>query len=277
MSKRYTQPFKGLSLSERDPQFIASLMPIWEWFYHHYFPVKTDGWHHVPRSGKILIVGSHNGGLASPDLFMMAYDWFRHFGSDRLTFALAHPNLWRLAPPLAKAAVKCGALQANAEMAIAALEQDAALLLYPGGLKDLFRPYERRNEICWAGHREFIKLALRQDVPIIPLVSKGAHQTIVVLADVYEQLRQLHDAGMPWLFDIDPEVFPIYLGLPWGIGVGPLPNIPLPVPIHIRFGTPIIFEGYGAEVSKDEDYVEYCYEQAHRQMQEELDQLMAED
>lgn len=267
----------GLALDQRDPQFIRStLMPIWDWFYHHYFSVTTDGWDNVPDTGKVMIVGSHNGGLVSPDMFMAIYDWFRHFGTERPAYALTHPNLWKLTPFLAEPAAKCGSLQATAEMAIAALQAEAALLIYPGGLKDVFRPYSERNKIRFEGNTDFIKLALRKEAPIVPLISKGAHNTLIVLADFYEQVRQLHGAGLPWPFGIDPEVFPIYLGLPWGLGVGPLPNIPFPVLMHIRLGRQIIFDRYGEEASKDKDYVLMCYNQVHNQMQKELDVLIGE-
>ena len=46
---------------------------------------------------------------------------------------------------------------------------------------------------------------------------------------------------MPWLFGIDPEVMPLYLGLPWGLALGPLLNLPLPVRIHTRVCAPIRF------------------------------------
>jgi 1-acyl-sn-glycerol-3-phosphate acyltransferase len=275
MSESSKQCLDGLSLDQRDPQFIeTTLMPIWDWFYHHYFRVTTDGWENVPEAGKVMIVGSHNGGLISPDMFMAIYDWFRHFGTERPAYALTHPNLWELAPFLAEPATKCGSLQATAEMAIKALQKDAALLVYPGGLKDVFRPYSQRNKIRFEGNAEFIKLALRKEVPIVPLISTGAHDTLIVLTDLYDQVRQLHEAGLPWPFGIDPEVFPIYLGLPWGLGIGPLPNIPLPVSMHIRFGQPIRFEHYGEEASKNEDYVLVCYDQVHNQMQQTLDDLV---
>jgi len=274
MSQFSQQFLDGLSLDQRDPQFIKStLMPILDWFYHHYFKVTTDGWENVPEAGKVMIIGSHNGGLTSPDMFMAIYDWFRHLGTERPTYALTHPNLWKLAPFLAEPAVKCGSLQATAEMAIKALQKDAALLIYPGGLKDVFRPYSQRNKIRFEGNAEFIKLALRNEAPIVPLISTGAHETLIVLTDLYDQVRQLHEAGLPWPFGIDPEVFPIYLGLPWGLGVGPVPNIPLPVSMHIRLGKPIRFEHYGEEASKDKDYVLICYDQVHNQMQNELDTL----
>jgi 1-acyl-sn-glycerol-3-phosphate acyltransferase len=162
-------------------------------------------------------------------------------------------------------------------MAIAALRRGAAVLIYPGGVQDVFRPYSLRNTICFSGHRGFIKLALQEEAPIIPFISHGAHSTLIVLADLYPQLQQLHQLGLPWLFGIDPGVFPIYLGLPWGIAVGPLPNIPLPSKLHTRVCQPIVFERYGDEAAHDKNYVDECYNKVCNLMQRELDRLVQEE
>jgi 1-acyl-sn-glycerol-3-phosphate acyltransferase len=69
-------------------------------------------------------------------------------------------------------------------------------------------------------------------------------------------------------------VFPIYLGLPWGLSLGPLPNIPFPVTIHTRVCPPIKFEHYGRDAASDRNYVNECYELVVKQMQQELDQLI---
>jgi 1-acyl-sn-glycerol-3-phosphate acyltransferase len=132
-----------------------------------------------------------------------------------------------------------------------------------------------RNQIYFAGRKGFIKLALREEVPIVPMISHGAHDTLFVLGDFYEQAKQLHNWGiLPWLFDADPEVFPIYIGLPWGLAIGPLPNFPLPVQIHTRVCPPIVFERYGREAACDRNYVDVCYHQVLNQMQKELDELI---
>jgi 1-acyl-sn-glycerol-3-phosphate acyltransferase len=68
-------------------------------------------------------------------------------------------------------------------------------------------------------------------------------------------------------------VFPIYLGLPWGLAFGPLPNIPFPVKIHTHICAPIVFERYGREAAGDRAYVNACYEKVCTHMQEELDRL----
>jgi 1-acyl-sn-glycerol-3-phosphate acyltransferase len=266
----------GWSLNHRDPQAIEAMMPLWSWLYHSYFRVQTSGWQHIPLDKKVLLVGSHNGGLAAPDMGMMMYDWFRRFGSDRPVYGLMHPHAWQGFASLANWVEKIGAVMAHPKMAIAALQSGASVLVYPGGAKDVFRPHHLRNQIYFAENQSFIKLALREHVPIVPVISHGAHDTLFVLTDIYPWVKQLHDQGMPWLFGIDPIVFPIYLGLPWGIAFGPLPNIPLPVQIHTRVCPPIVFERYGREAASDRAYVNTCYKKVLTEMQSALDQLIAE-
>ncbi len=269
--------YDGWSLTDRDPLVIREvLIPTWDWLYHHYFHVTTDGWEHVPDRGRMLVVGSHNGGLAAPDMFMLMYDWFSRYGTDRLAYGLAHPGVWQYFGSISKLAVQAGAVVAHPKMAMAALQREAAVLVYPGGAEDVFRPYSQRHKIELAGRKGFIKVALRERAPIVPVVSIGAHEGLIVLADIYPLLEQLHDLGVPWLFGIDPVVFPIYLGLPWGISFGPLPNFPLPTQIHNRVCQPIEFDRYGRAAANDRDYVDRCYEVVENQMQLELDRLVSE-
>lgn len=271
--KIFGSRFDGWSLDERDPQVIQALLPLGEWLYRYYFRVTTDGWHHLPSQGSMLIVGSHNGGMVAPDTMMFMYDWFRRFGTERLVYGLMHPYVW-MVPVYSQLTVKLGAIRAHPKMAIAALQRGAAVLVYPGGAEDLWRPHDQRHKIHFAGRKGFIKLALTQDVPIVPIISHGAHDTLLILTDCYKQLRQLHEWGVPWLFGIDPIVFPIYLGLPWGLAIGPWPNIPLPITMHTRICAPIVFERYGHAAARDRDYVDACYEKVYTQMQLELDRLV---
>ena len=271
-----TDAEKGWTLNARDPQAIARLMPFWEWFYDHYFQVKTDGWEHVQKNGAGLFVGSHNGGLAAPDMLMVMVDWFRRFGLDLPAYGLMHSHVWQVYPLLAKLGVQVGAIRAHPKMAIAALQQGAKVLVYPGGAQDAFRPYSQRYQIEFFGRKGFIKLALRESVPIIPVISAGAHETLVVLGNCYQQAKQLNEWGMPWIMGIDPQVFPCYLGLPWGLSFGPLPNFPLPRPIHTRICPPVIFERYGRKAATDREYVENCYQLVYKQMQQALSQLSKE-
>lgn len=267
----------GLSLEDRDPRIIEKLLPAFGWVYQYYFRVQTDGWENIPKTGKVLLIGSHNGGLAAPDTVMMTYDWFRQFGTERLAYALMEPKIWQFLPGLARLATQVGTIQPHPDLAREALQQGAAVLIYPGGIKDVFRPYSLRHKIHFGGHKGFVKLALQEEVPIIPFISHGAHSTLIVLADIYPQLQQLHRLGMPWLLGIDPGVFPIYLGLPWVISIGPWPNIPLPIKLHTRVCPAIAFDRYGEEAARDRQYVDQCYSQVREQMQQELDRLVREE
>ncbi|PSF37152.1 glycerol acyltransferase [Aphanothece hegewaldii CCALA 016] len=266
-------------LQQRNPSVIRSLFPYWDWIYRYYFRVKTDGWHHIPSTGQVLLVGSHNGGLAIPDMSMMMYDWFRRFGTERLIYGLSHPSVWKNHPYpfFTKLAMQVGAIPATPRMAFAALRKGSSLLVYPGGARDLFRPYTQRNQIYFAGQKGFIKLALQQELPIIPLISKGAHETLIILGDLSEWIEPFRTWGFSGLFPEGLEVFPFYLGLPWGLAIGPLPNIPFPVQIHTRVCPPITFSQYGKEAAQDRAYVESCYWQVVNTMQGELDQLIGEN
>lgn len=265
----------GWSLEDRNPKVIEQLMPFFGWVYHNYFRVQTTGWDHIPNDKSVLLIGSHNGGLAAPDTVMMTYDWFRYFGTERLAYALMEPNMWTAYPGTARLATQVGCIRADAHMALSALQRQASLLIYPGGVQDVFRPHTLRHRIHFCGNHSFIKLALLEEIPIIPFISYGAHDTLIVIADLYPQLRWLHEHGMPWPFGIDPGTWPIYLGLPWILALGPLPNIPLPIQIHTRVRPPITFQRYGHAAAHDHDYVQECYEQVRSSMQQDLDELVA--
>lgn len=269
-----TNPWDGTTLEDRDPEVINALMPLYNWFYDHYFPATTVGLEHIPE-GKALLVGSHNGGLGAPDMFMLMSAWFRQFGTERPAYGLMNPKMWTGYPDLARLAARAGAIQATPRMAIAALRANANVLVYPGGARDVFRHHSLRHRIFLNGNLAFVKLALREQAPIVPVVSVGAHDTLRVIGDLYPLLRRFHQWGMPWLLGVDPEVWPVFLGLPWGIGVGPLLNIPIARPIHLRISAPILLDG-GPESAKEQDHVLQCYDQVHRQMQSSLNQLVKE-
>ena len=268
--------FDGWSLSDRDPAVLEQMMPLMAWAYRHYYRVSTSGWENVPADEPVMFIGSHNGGIAAPDLHMMLYDWCRYFGTQKPLYGLMHPEVWTATPAVARIAAQMGAVKAHPKMGIAALNAGHSIVVYPGGASDVFRPWRDRHKIYFHNRKGFIKLALKKGVPIVPLISTGAHSTFFVLTDIYPLMEQLHQQGLPWLFGVDPEVFPIYLGLPWIIGIGPVPHLPLPVKIRTRVCQPIRFERTGANAAKDRAYVDACYEKVRAQMQTALDRLVAE-
>jgi 1-acyl-sn-glycerol-3-phosphate acyltransferase len=249
------------------------MMPIWSWFYRYYFRVTSDGWEHLPDGQTFLAVGSHNGGLAAPDMYMLMYEWFQRYGADQPIYGLMHPKVWEISPPIAEMAMEFGAMIAHPRSASNALRQGFPVLVYPGGVEDVFRHHQWRHRINFARRTGFIKLALREQVPIIPVISVGAHDSLMVLGNLYAQIQPL---GLPWLGGIDPLTLPIYLGFPWGVAIGPLPNIPAPVQIHNRICKPITFPYCGRDAANDKNYVWSCYQQVKKTMQQQLIGLVRE-
>lgn len=266
----------SLTLDRRNPQTIQALMPVWSWLHRHYFRATSDGWEHVPQDCPFLATASHNGGLAAPDMYMLMYEWFDRYGIDRPIYGLMHPKVWEVSPPATHLAMECGAIAAHPQAAITALRRGAPVLVYPGGVEDVFRPHRWRHRINLAGRTGFIKLALRENVPIVPVVSAGAHDSLIVLGNLYPYLQEFHRRGWPWPGGLDPLTLPVYLGLPWGLACGPLPNIPAPVQIHNRICPPIYWERSGRDAANDKQYVLQCYHRVKHTMQRALLTLIRE-
>ena len=257
-----------------DPQLIRALAPLWGWAHRHYFQVTSQGWEHVPSDGPVLFIASHNGGLAAPDMHMAIHEWYQRFGLERPIRGLAHPKLWRVYPLLSHLAAGVGAIPAHPRLARAALEQGSSLLIYPGGAEEACRPHRQRDRVDLQGRTGFLRLALEFDLPLLPVVSWGSHDTLLILEDLYPLARALQRRGwLRWPLGIDPEVLPLYLGLPWGLMLGPIPNLPLPAPIRLSIGAPIRFARGGEDASRDRSFVQACYAQVETTMQRQLDQL----
>lgn len=145
----------------------------------------------------------------------------------------------------------------------------ACVLVYPGSDMDTFRPFGDRNKVVLAGRTGFIKkLALRAGVPIVPVVTAGTHEQLVVLARGDRLARRLH--AHVWA---RTEVLPLVLALPWGLTSGFLPYLPLPAQTTQSFLPPMTWPELGpasAEVPAD---VQRCYRDVEAAMQAELTRI----
>ena len=163
----------------RDPAFLRAARPILE-LYTRYFRSEVRGWDHVPDAGPFLVVGNHSGGQAPPDIPVLLTAWWRERGDEEPIYALFHSFFLAL-PGMGPLMAKAGAIEADNEGAEAILEGGNILIVYPGGDYECFRPWSERNRIEFGGRRGLVRLALRQQVPVVPAVSIGAHETVVVL------------------------------------------------------------------------------------------------
>ena len=253
-------------LDERDPDFIRERLPLMWLMASLWYRGEVRGLGNIPDQGPVLLVGNHSGGNMTPDTVVFTLAFNTYFGVERNFYQLAH-NLVLSMPGLGSLR-KFGTVAASPENARKALESGAALLVYPGGDYEVHRPSWQRNRVDFDGRKGFLRLALAQNVPIVPVVAIGGQETALFLTRG-ERLAKLF--ALDRLFRL--KVLPISIGLPWGLNIGDmLGHIPLPAKITVETLPPIDLRAeFGADPDLDE-----VYDHLIRLMQDTLDALAAE-
>lgn len=253
-------------LDERDPDFIRERLPLMWLAASLWYRGEVRGLGNIPDSGPVLLVGNHSGGNMTPDTVVFTLAFNTYFGVERAFYQLAH-NLV-LAWPGLGALRKFGTVAASQQNARRALESGAALLVYPGGDYEVHRPFWQRNRVDFAGRKGFIRLALQEGVPIVPVVSIGGQETALFLSRGETLARLL---ALDRLFRL--KVLPVSLSVPWGLNIGDMMgHIPLPAKITIETLPAIDLRAeFGPEPDVDE-----IYDHLIRLMQDTLDSLAAE-
>jgi 1-acyl-sn-glycerol-3-phosphate acyltransferase len=266
LARQLQDRIPAADLDERDPDYIRDSLPRLWLASSLYFRGEVRGLGNIPETGPVLLVGNHSGGNLTPDTTVFTLAFYAYFGVERAFYQLAH-NLVLSLPGLG-ALRKYGTVAASPENARTALESGAALLVYPGGDYEVHRPSWERHKVDFDGRKGFIRLALEQDVPIVPVVSAGGQETALFLTRGEGLARAL---GLDRAFRL--KVLPISLALPWGLNVGDmLGHIPLPAKITVEALPPIHLR---EEFGEDPDLGE-VYDHIMRVMQETLDALGSE-
>lgn len=254
-------------LRQRDPAAIRRYFPMLSWVVDRYFRAEVEGLEHL-TDGAALFVGTHNGGTATPDLYALLLAFTRRFGIESPLFGLAHKAVFKI-PFFGRFCAQGGAIPASPEAASTVLEAGFPVMVYPGGDIDALKPFSERHRINFAGRRGFVRTALRHQVPIVPVVSVGAHEIFYVLNDGRRMARWL---GIDRLLRV--KSVPLTLSFPFGLTIAGVPTIPLPSKIRLRVLPPIeLLEP--AAAADDEAVVERCYQHVVATMQRGLDELAA--
>jgi 1-acyl-sn-glycerol-3-phosphate acyltransferase len=253
-------------LDERDPDYIRENLPGSWLLASFYFRADVRGLHNIPAEGPVLLIGNHSGGNMTPDTIVFTLAFTTYFGVERRFYQLAH-NLVVAMPHLAFLR-KYGTVAAGHDNARKALRQGAAVLIYPGGDYEVFRPSWQGGKVDFGGRKGFLRLALEENVPIVPIVSAGGQETALFLSRG-EHLAKL--LRLDKLFRL--KALPISLAPPWGLNIGDmLGHLPLPAKIQVRALEPIdLREKFGDDPDPDE-----AYDHVMRVMQAELDSLYAQ-
>lgn len=253
-------------LARRDPELIRRAYPWLAAVTDRYFRAEVQGAEHM-RDYASLYVSTHNGGMAMPDMWVLFVAFWRRFGLETPGYGMMHAIAFRI-PGFGTLLGKVGAVPASSENARQVLRAGFPLLVCPGGDVDALKPFRMRHRIVFGARRGFIRLALRAEVPIVPVVSVGAHETLFVLNDGRGLARRLG------LGHLRVKTAPFAFGLPFGITPGGLGAVPLPSKIVVRVLPPIAL-AEGPKAADDPAAVERCFEHVRTTMQRALDELAA--
>ncbi len=224
---------------------------------------------HLP-DGPALLVGNHNSGTSFYEALGTGARVYVERGLEEPMHGLGHDAVVD-APLFGRILVRAGTVRASQRAGDVVLAAGRKLWVFPGGNLEAFRPWRRRHEIDFGGRKGFLRLALRHRVPIVPVVFIGGHEAFFVLRDGRRLARLLR--AERWLRS---DTWPLMVALPWGIALGPLPHLPLPVRCTTRFLPPISLEAYAPDAADDPQVLEELYAEVTGKMQTALEDLARE-
>jgi 1-acyl-sn-glycerol-3-phosphate acyltransferase len=252
-------------LDEFDPRFLELQKYFWNPLMDYYFRQEVDGWNHIPERN-VLLVGIHSGAPFVWDAWTVGFQWWRHFGHDRVLHGTAHDAL--MAAPLIGAYFrKMGVLPAAPDSMATALADGRDVALWPGGEIDSLRPWTQRDRAVLGGRKGFVRMAIGAGVPILPVATVGGPDSKPILTSGRRIASALQLDRIARL-----KLFPIALQLPWGLSPAILPEIPLPTKIRTAFQEPID-PGDDPELANDDDYVDEIYDNVRQSIQDGIHTL----
>ena len=209
-----------------------------------YHRSEVLGLEHIPP-GRCLLVGNHSGGLTTPDFAIFAADYYHRFGYDKPLYVLAHDSLFH--GPVGELLPHLGIIRASPENAAAALATDTAVLVFPGGDMEVYRPTVVENVIDFDGHTGYVDTAVAARAPIVPVVSIGGQETQMYLSRGTWLARALRlDRWERRVLRTD--ILPVSFGFPFGLSVLVPVNMPLPSKIVSEVLDPIdVVAQWGAD------------------------------
>jgi len=258
---------KREELNGPDPELMNAQAPLWNALMDYYFRLEIAGWERIPDEPSLLI-GVHSGGPLTMDAWTVVLSWWRHFGERRALHGTAHDVLMG-APGLGSYFRRMGAVVPTRENLSAAFRKGDDVIIWPGGEVDAYRSFKKRDTAVLGGRKGFIRLAIREQVPIVPMATVGGHETLFVLSEGRGLAKVLKLKER-----MRSDVAPITLSVPFGVTLHltPFQHVPLPAKIRTEFLEPIYFDS-DPDKENDNAYVERMYKEVESSIQAGMDRL----
>jgi 1-acyl-sn-glycerol-3-phosphate acyltransferase len=197
---------------------------ILKFFYRHYFSVDSFGIEHVPKRGRVMLVGNHSGGFAL-DGIMVIGSMFFDMEPPRVAQGMAEKFLNRL-PFASQISSRLGHLTGLPEHAERLLADDRCLMVFPEGTRGTAKLYKERYSLVQFG-TGFMRLAMKMKTPIVPFAFLGGGEAVPTITNAVSLGKLI---GVPYI--------PV---TPW------LVALPLPAKLEVQYSAPMRFEGTGSE------------------------------
>jgi 1-acyl-sn-glycerol-3-phosphate acyltransferase len=219
-----------------------------------YWRIETRGLQHVPSVGPAILTGTHRGFMPLDGVMALQLVLQK---TRRVPRFLTHPALFKF-PFISDFVTRLGGVVACQESADRILRSGELLGIYPEGVQGAFARYREAYRLRSFGRHDFVKIALRHRVPIVPFVTVGSAEIFPVFA----QIRWRR-----WMRYSDWPCLPL----------STFPFLPLPLPTkwHVRFLPPVHVDQYPPEAAHDSSAVKGISRIVQAQMQQAMDEIVS--
>jgi 1-acyl-sn-glycerol-3-phosphate acyltransferase len=172
------------SIDAYSEAFAHRFMRVLDWTAEK-LKVDVVGLENLPK-GRALLVTNHAFGFDA-GLLMARIE----AASGRRVWVLGE-HAWWVIPGLRRIAAAVGTVDGTPENADRLLSSDELVLVMPGGAREALKPRELRYRLLWGHRYGFVRAALRNEAPIVPIASLGPEEIFDLVGNPWRRSRRLH-------------------------------------------------------------------------------------
>lgn len=236
-----------------DTRYVSALgRTVFKFLEHYYWRIEIKGLEQIPREGPAVLVGMHRGFMPW-DGIMLIHQLLKLI--DRCPRFLMHPGLVKM-PFCFNFLTKLGGVIACQDNADRMLKRGELLGVFPEGLKGAFSLYRDAYRLQRFGRNDFVKMALRHQVPIVPFVTIGSAEILPIVKKFEWEW---------WKRRTEWPCLPLTLS-----------PLPLPSKWHTQFLSPVeIKDVYPPEAVADPSTVRAISVEVRSRMEEAIERILS--